>query len=536
MVVDKIRRTMIFVILAILCVYFTIGITASIKYKAQGELEKATFRIDEYFSIIVEFIEDAGEIGEEYLKVDEPNIDKNIDDIEFYDNFTYTTSDRLMSLNRRLFGRGTHFTVNRDSKYVNLAFIFDRFFRDFSTGFVNVTSIGYYSRHNFIYTYSNIGQEYLLSSKYYTQAKRYEKIITTLENSGDDLFVKTILNENYLDQHELLIGKPVYEDNSVEGLISVNFSLSIIDDIMDNNYYKTYLIDKDGNIVAANASAARVGEFDNITDKEYFGAKEGADILAYAFDDSKRDDYNTNCYNFSDVMFDDYVIFLYVPKYSYFIAIFASVMAIVVVGKIMLWLDDTYLKRSKVRQEITNKYEEVSKLKEELEKVATMDFLTKLYNRRYLLERIEEEKLTYRNNPDAEFVILMMDIDHFKNVNDTFGHSAGDEVLKNVSKVILSVVKKDDLVARWGGEEILVVLVNKDKDDGMFVAEKIRAEISETVSKTEIDDIMVTISVGVYSLKMTDNFDRALTKADEALYEAKAFGRNRVIQYDGLNL
>ena len=124
---------------------------------------------------------------------------------------------------------------------------------------------------------------------------------------------------------------------------------------------------------------------------------------------------------------------------------------------------------------------------------------------------------------------IFFDIDHFKKINDTFGHDVGDEVLKQVAKTIQSSVRDGDTAARWGGEELVVTLVGATERDAVRKAEEIRYSVEALDFKEP--GLKVTISAGVASLVPDVTFDDLLKRADKALYKAKESGRNRVVAY-----
>ncbi len=520
-----------FALLIVLSTYFVINVSHSLNEKSERELNQSAIRIEESLEIIKNFAVDMQNIGETYFAYDDPKIDKNLGVLEFSNNLTFSTSQRLMELNRRFFGRGTEESVKRDEYYINVAYVYDRFFRDFSMAFSDIISVNYYGRHNFLYSYSNLGTDYLANLRYYPEKNKSEKIIEEMGNSKSVNW-SSIDNVNSENQGHLLLSTPVYNHNRVEGLVSINYNLGSIENILKNNFFKTYLIDKEGNIIASNdMNVTNDDGFEKITDEKFFGFRKGNDILKFAFNGTSNSALmlSTDYYKFSDTIMGEYALFLFVPVYSYFIGILLSLTSVFIIGKIIFWLDETYSLRKLVRIELKQKYNEVSRLKDELEKVATTDYLTKLYNRRYLLEKIEKERLENRENDDANFVLLMIDIDHFKNVNDTYGHNVGDEILKSVANTISNNVRKNDYVSRWGGEEMLIVLVNASLRDGQRVAEKVRKKVSEVVNKVDFEEISVTISIGVNLISMTENFDKGLIGADDALYEAKSTGRNKVV-------
>jgi diguanylate cyclase (GGDEF)-like protein len=159
-----------------------------------------------------------------------------------------------------------------------------------------------------------------------------------------------------------------------------------------------------------------------------------------------------------------------------------------------------------------------------IEKIAITDELTGLFNRRHLLSRFTQEfEQGKRLNTDLSCIIV--DIDHFKSVNDQFGHLTGDEVLKEIARLFQNIVRAYDIVGRYGGEEFLVILPDSNLEQAWNFAERMRMKVKEAV----IADVAVTISLGVTSLQESDSsIDDLIKRADNALYAAKNAGRDRV--------
>lgn len=174
---------------------------------------------------------------------------------------------------------------------------------------------------------------------------------------------------------------------------------------------------------------------------------------------------------------------------------------------------------------------EMGKAKENAEKLAVRDPLTGLFNRRYLEERFNNEII--KAKAYNKFIsIVMADIDHFKRINDTYGHSVGDDVLKSIALILRASVRENDIVARYGGEEFVILLDNVSKYDAYKIAERIRQEIQET-SFEEIGVVeRITVSFGISCFPEDGETPMdLLIKADQALYRAKSLGRNRVEVY-----
>lgn len=155
------------------------------------------------------------------------------------------------------------------------------------------------------------------------------------------------------------------------------------------------------------------------------------------------------------------------------------------------------------------------------------DELTGLSNRRDILNRLDEELYRYQRS-GYHFSIALIDLDLFKNINDEFGHDAGDHALSQFADRVQSIIRQTDIVARWGGEEFLVLLPDTSLTPALTLAERLRSAIdSESFSSRE-QKLPITMSAGVCSIAQADSIDSMLRQADQQLYLAKEAGRNRV--------
>ena len=145
-----------------------------------------------------------------------------------------------------------------------------------------------------------------------------------------------------------------------------------------------------------------------------------------------------------------------------------------------------------------------------------------------------KEEVTRTKRSSSVSSVIVMDVDKFKNFNDTYGHLAGDEVLEKLAQVIRQNVRVDDIPSRFGGEEFTVLLPQTDIDTALMIAERLRASVEVMQVTWEVPLPQVTISLGVYSFDKTSKLDTTgiLQRADEALYASKARGRNRITLWD----
>lgn len=166
--------------------------------------------------------------------------------------------------------------------------------------------------------------------------------------------------------------------------------------------------------------------------------------------------------------------------------------------------------------------------KEELERLANFDSLTGLYNRRAILGKLPE-LINLAKRYKEDFSLSMLDIDHFKRVNDRYGHLTGDEVLEKIAALIHRNIRDTDIVGRYGGEEFIILLPQTDLSSAMVVAERIRNIIENAEMKDSTGNVFaITVSQGLSSWEPGKDACSLISCADEALYKAKENGRNRV--------
>jgi diguanylate cyclase len=172
---------------------------------------------------------------------------------------------------------------------------------------------------------------------------------------------------------------------------------------------------------------------------------------------------------------------------------------------------------------------ELATYEQKLIEMNIKDALTGIYNRRYLESRLKEE-CDRQQRYSRPLSLIMIDIDFFKKVNDTYGHQCGDLILQSVAAKAASVIRKTDFIARYGGEEFCCLLPETNADAAETVAENLRIHIEEMENSFENSSIKVTISLGISDFVTEDTPDTLLKRADDALYQAKHTGRNRFIR------
>ncbi len=174
--------------------------------------------------------------------------------------------------------------------------------------------------------------------------------------------------------------------------------------------------------------------------------------------------------------------------------------------------------------------EELFRTRQQLKQMATKDPITHLSNRYMLVQELEAAFERCRSNED--FSILFIDVDHFKQINDTYGHNLGDQVLKHIAKHLENAVRPSDVVGRYGGEEFLIGLPGCSPENAHTIADRMRSALHDTPFKMDETDIPLSVSVGVAARsQQTDDLEGLIKLADQAMYAAKKQGRNQVVAF-----
>ncbi|MBU0465070.1 MAG: GGDEF domain-containing protein, partial [Proteobacteria bacterium] len=168
----------------------------------------------------------------------------------------------------------------------------------------------------------------------------------------------------------------------------------------------------------------------------------------------------------------------------------------------------------------------ISSYQKKLEKIALTDKLTGIYNRQ-AFDLVIHPILKDIHRKKFALSLILFDIDHFKKVNDEFGHMAGDEALKHIVQLCLDTIRESDVLCRWGGEEFLILLKECSLEDAYEISEKIRETIQNTPLVYKGKEIFSTISLGVCRYHLPEKEDSFIARADNLLYKAKQNGRNR---------
>jgi two-component system cell cycle response regulator len=173
---------------------------------------------------------------------------------------------------------------------------------------------------------------------------------------------------------------------------------------------------------------------------------------------------------------------------------------------------------------------DVKKAQAKMAEMSTVDELTKLHNRRYFIEALEGE-FERASRYEIEMALIMVDLDHFKKINDTYGHPSGDMVLSEIGRILKKHVRRNDIACRYGGEEFAVILSNVSRENIYAAYDRFREMVSEHLFEYESNQFHITVSIGIAFSNNAESANDLLSQADQALYQAKDTGRNKTVTY-----
>lgn len=200
---------------------------------------------------------------------------------------------------------------------------------------------------------------------------------------------------------------------------------------------------------------------------------------------------------------------------------------------ILVLLGSTFVavRMQQIKHRLVQQKHDLAKALEHISHLAKHDELTGLANRRHMLERMEAERLR-SHRTGRPLLLALLDLDHFKNVNDTHGHAAGDQVLQAFVGGVQAMVRGTDVLARWGGEEFVLMLPETDAAGAEELLEHLRHAVQALEVPVDGQTLRITVSIGLAAGRPGETVAQTLDRADQAVYQAKAWGRNRVVCHE----
>lgn len=514
--IREIKKTIILFIAITAIVALTVSFRT--KYNSLIDEIKITVNseqasINDYTLLCTDFIDNMTVYGNIFFK-QEKNIDSQYYDMLKYhpDLNTYNLDDikdtEYEKSMGNLIGIGNIPALgSKAQREINLAFEYNEFFSGFYNKFPNAAWMYYTSENNFrnIYPWSlssvftNINE--MKSSQYY-------KCV----NAENDPSRHPMWTPAYLDHGGkgivVTLSSPIYEKDTFRGVVSLDLTNKKLSDLM-NSKYESYLVDTAGSIIA---SSKKMGDLDKpikLTDLLKFSEKDNR-----KFKDVKPELVQMigGYYIYkASVVNAPWEVYSVIPVYSIISKCIFYSLPVLGICIILIFMIKEVARRIK--------------LERVLQEVAVTDQLTGINNRHYFDEKVIEE-MQRSDRYNRHLTMIIFDLDHFKDINDTFGHPIGDEVLKQTSEIAKGLIRKTDMLFRFGGEEFVILLPETDVDGAEAVAEKIRIGLENNSHPVAG---RVTASLGVAERLNNESFSNWYKKADKALYCAKSQGRNKLV-------
>ena len=496
------------------------AITVSFRTKYNSLVDEMKFTINseqasinDYTLLCTDFINDMTVYGNLFFKRE-----KGIS-IKYYDMLKYNQDSNTYTLDGIL---GTGYEKNignligagnipnlgtKAQNELNLAFEYNEFFSGFYKRFPNAAWIYYTSENNFrnIYpwtlssTFTNINE--LTNSEFYKSV-----------NGENDPNREIKWSPAYLDHGGkgivVTLSSPIYDNSTFKGAVSLDLTNKKLDDLM-NSKYDSYLVDAAGSIIASSKNILNSDKPENL---EALLKLSPEDSMKLSKVENNKGEVIGGYYIYKvNIANAPWGLYSVVPMYSLLSkCIFYSlpVSGICIILIFML---------KEVERRI--------KLERTLHEVAITDQLTGLNNRHYFDEKVIEE-MERADRYNRYLTMIIFDLDHFKVVNDTFGHPIGDEVLKQTSQIAGGIIRNTDMLFRFGGEEFIILMPETDAAGAEVVAEKIRIALENNAHPVAGT---VTASFGAAQRLKNESLSNWYKKADKALYCAKNQGRNKFI-------
>lgn len=407
---------------------------------------------------------------------------------------------------------------------LNLALQLNDIFYKLYNKFSDIKYLSYISSHNFINRYPYILSEQFKFSEELKQQIFYTKASPEYNGRRQPVWSPVYINQT---TKELIItySIPIYNKDRFMGVVTIDFSNSSFGEMMESRY-ESYLVDDLDTVIASgkmnslNNQAVQIDRLLNISEGSLSDMKHGNQ---YEID--RIGSYYVYALGLGNAPWS---LYFRVPVWSIISQSLFTTLPIMLICLLLLLALSELDKRKRTEKLLKDTIDELKSYQILLESAAKMDFLTTTYNRRGFKEKLNEN-ITENQVNRTPICLLIGDIDYFKQYNDTYGHAAGDKVLIKAAEIMKKNVDIGDIVCRWGGEEFLIMLLNKTYEEALEVAEKIRQKIGATVIRLEHSiEINLTITIGVAEFKEEESFDECVSKADRALYIGKEMGRNRV--------
>ena len=393
---------------------------------------------------------------------------------------------------------------------LNLALSFNDYFSNFYNELPEITWMYYTSESGFINMYPWISSEEFKYSED-LKALPFFTIATPQNNPLHEIAWTHVYSDAAGKGLMVTLSSPVYSGDTFKGVLSLDFTCEGLSQILDGNY-TSFLYDEDYCVISASESDATGSYIPHLNTNHGFSGSELEELESAEF--NKVQTAGNHFLFKSKIERTPWTLFFTVPMESVIGKALLSTLPVIIIG-LLLVLSFVLLIRFK-------------NIERQLKDASLTDPLTGLKNRWYLDDAAQRE-IALADRSSQPLSIISLDLDRFKNVNDTWGHPIGDEILKLTARILRQCTRESDILVRLGGEEFAALLPQTDIAGAYGIAERVRREMEETrhpIAGT------VTASFGVAEKHPGESYGSLYRRVDKALYRAKDFGRNRVVLYE----
>lgn len=495
------------------------------EFKAEAEMKE--FSIGRHIDLSSGFMELMRINGESYIHNDKSTskyfkllvYDKNSD--TYYTNLTAADLQPAVG---SLTGLGPIPQEGITNREINLALQLNSYFQKVYELIPDIAWLYYTSDHNFISMFPWISYKEFSFSEEIKQANFFA--CAGPESNPDRKSVWTPVYRDYAGKGLMVTYScPLYYEDEFLGIISLDYTNSYLSEVI-NSEYESYLTDQTGTLIATGNSIMFAEENIHISDTMKFSEQDWAEINNLENDTIKLiGSYYVYKTDFANA---PWTMYFRIPIWKVIVRTLKFTGPVIIICFLLAYAFYEIEKRKKTEIMLSETLKERKEYQELLENAAKYDFLTSTLNRRGMEEKFSQIAIV----DDTPVFFIMGDLDRFKKLNDTYGHDAGDKVLIETAGIMKRGIDSEDLVCRWGGEEFLLVLINKKQEEALNIAEKIRQNIEAVrISWNETTELKITITLGMAEFKSGMQVYNCITDADNALYHGKRCGRNQVVVY-----
>lgn len=422
-------------------------------------------------------------------------------------------------------GHGKIPTKGKAKDEINLTFQFFQLFQSIHDTLPDTAWIYYVSDSEFIGLYPWIPSTDFSYSDKIKHNAYYSRMLPANNPKRESAWVP-LYRDNAGKGLIVTLTSPIYDGQAFKGVVCIDLTSKSIGNLLESSY-KGYLIDEVGNVIAS--SRYEQGE-------DIIGI---GSILPYSREewellDSYKDDklsfIDGNLVYYMSVTNAPWKLIYNIPLYIIILKSVLYASPVIFICLLLIFATVQVKKQKNAEALLTTSLEELTSYQTILENAAHYDFLTKAYNRRGLLLKLED-RIKDNQNLSVPMSFIICDIDRFKKINDTYGHSAGDKILIELTKYLKDYVKGLDVVCRWGGEEFVILLCRCTYQNAIWNAKELRKGVEKLEVMWEGVYIPITMTFGVVEYNYIDSLEECIEKADQALYKGKESGRNRVVGY-----